>query len=82
MIDLNALQRQTAGELIESPVFPHYFTELYQFLSTFQLARTWKEKLDMTTDNISKLLAVPDDVRITLHILHLHRDSRFCCPSC
>ncbi len=65
MIDLNPQRRPNASEMLSSSVFPKYFVDLHVFLSSFQLTRSWKDKLTLAMESISKLLAIPDEVRNT-----------------
>ena len=56
-----SLHTKSAGKILDSQLFPKYFVDMYEFLSAFHLLRDWNAKLSLTMENLSKLLAIPDE---------------------
>eukprot|EP01119_Soliformovum_irregulare_P023450 TRINITY_DN8180_c0_g1_i2.p1 TRINITY_DN8180_c0_g1~~TRINITY_DN8180_c0_g1_i2.p1 ORF type:complete len:1262 (+),score=290.72 TRINITY_DN8180_c0_g1_i2:54-3839(+) len=54
-------KRPSAQSLLTHDIFPSYFTELYTWLSAYHSITDWKQRLNLTIDNLSTLLALPEE---------------------
>jgi hypothetical protein len=61
MLSLDVNKQISAGDILDSQLFPKYFAEMYEFLAAFHLHKNWNSKLSLTMENISKLLSIPDE---------------------